>query len=150
LQATMDWSYQLLAKAERQLFERLSVFAGGWELDAAEEVCASDDLPQQQIVALVGGLVDKSLVVVDESPDGDTRFDYLETVREYARLMLASHGLAQAEATRRLHATYYAHRTEQLSPDVLSHETDLRRLELEHDNLRSALTWCIDSDRAGL
>jgi non-specific serine/threonine protein kinase len=146
----MDWSYRLLINAERQLFECLSVFAGGWDLDAAERVCASDEVSREQILELLGSLVGKSLVVVGEAPDGDSRFDYLETVREYGRIRLESRGLTQTDVTRHLHATYYAELVEQLNPDVLSFEADVRRLELEQDNIRSALMWCIENDHAAL
>src|SRR5262249_22731560 len=86
LQATLDWSYQLLTGSERSLFERLSVFAGGWTLSAAEQVCADATLPASDVLDVLSSLIEKSLVTVDESNDGASRFRYLETVREYARL----------------------------------------------------------------
>jgi non-specific serine/threonine protein kinase len=74
LQATMDWSYQLLTRSERRLFERLSVFAGGWTLDAAEHVCCDATLPSNDMRDVLSNLIQKSLVVVDEPDDHESRF----------------------------------------------------------------------------
>ena len=89
LRALIDWSYDLLAERERTLFRRLSVFAGGWTLDAAEAVGAGGDLDEADVLDLLTQLVDKSLVVADA--DGE-RYRLLETVRQYAHERLEDVG----------------------------------------------------------
>jgi predicted ATPase len=84
LHATMDWSHDLLSGPERALFRRLSVFAGGFSLDAAESVCAQEDLERDGVLGLLSHLVDKSLVTAREA-DGKTRYRLLETVRQYGQ-----------------------------------------------------------------
>ena len=91
LRALIDWSYDLLTDAERALFRRLAVFAGGWTLAAAEEVCAGEDIDEAAVLDLLTSLVDKSLVVAEER-DGATRYRLLETVRQYARDRLLESG----------------------------------------------------------
>jgi predicted ATPase len=82
LRATIDWSHDLLSEKERVLFRRLSVFAGGFTLGAAEEVCSGEDLEREEVLDLMTYLVDKSLVLVAEQ-DGEARYRFLETVRQY-------------------------------------------------------------------
>jgi non-specific serine/threonine protein kinase len=119
LQAAVDWSYDLLNEQEKALFERLSVFAGGWTLEAAEAVCADDggverselkvegegiapaqgssfhvQLPLDDVLDLLTRLVDKSLVVVEDQPGGSARYRLLETLRQYAGRRLAASGAA--------------------------------------------------------
>jgi predicted ATPase len=104
LRAAMDWSNALLAEPERALFRRLSVFAGGFGLEAAEAVCGDAAAGDAAVLNPLTRLVLKSLVLVDE-PGGDLRYRLLETVREYGREALVASG--EAEATRRRHAAYY-------------------------------------------
>jgi predicted ATPase/DNA-binding CsgD family transcriptional regulator len=85
LRATVDWSYDLLSDPERRLLNRLSVFAGGWTLEAAEAVCAGDGIEREEVVDLLLQLVRKSLVVAREGGDGAERYRLLETLRQYAR-----------------------------------------------------------------
>src|SRR5206468_8644306 len=85
LQAAVDWSYDLLVEQEKMLFNRLSVFAGGWTLEAAEQVCAGEGIESYDVLNLLTHLVDKSLVVVEEQPDGTARYRLLETLRQYGR-----------------------------------------------------------------
>src|SRR5205807_2295997 len=89
LRASVDWSHELLSDAERLLFRRLAVFAGGWTLDAVERVCARDGLDAYAILDLLTSLVDKSLVLADED-HAAVRYRMLETVREYARALDAA------------------------------------------------------------
>ncbi len=143
LRAAMDWSYELLSEPERVLLRRLSVFAGGCTLDAAEAVCFTDLIGSADILDLLGRLVDKSLVFVDEQ-DGEARYRLLETVRQYARDRLVDSGDA-AEARRR-HRDWYLALVEGASPPGSDQRTMLAvawldRLEREHDNLRAALEW---------
>ncbi len=88
LSATLRWSYDLLGRAERRLFERLTVFSGGWSLEAAAAVCAGNGLNGDEILDLLAQLTRKSLVVADERADGGERYWMLETVRDYARQKL--------------------------------------------------------------
>ena len=140
LRALLDWSYELLDEAERQFFERLSVFAGGWTLAAAEIVGAGEVIAKDDVVYLLIALVEKSLVVADE--DGD-RYRMLETVREYAREKLAIRG--GANAVRERHRNFFLALAVNAEPNLAGPEqaTWLQRLEDEHDNLRSALEYCL-------
>ncbi len=95
LQATMDWSYGLLAEPERSVLDRLSVFAGGWTLEAAEQVCAGGEIPEEGVSELLFRLVDRSLVVVEVGGEEEPRYRLLETIRQYGAERLA----AQAEAS---------------------------------------------------
>jgi predicted ATPase len=88
LRAALDWSYALLSEAERRVFERLAIFAGGWTLEAAEAVCAEDGLDAEIILDLLASLVDKSLVIGEER-DTQLRYRLLDLVRQYARERLA-------------------------------------------------------------
>ena len=91
LEATVDWSYELLADAERRLLARLSVFSGGWTLEAAEQVCGGRGIDSSDILDLLSRLVDKSLVIVDEAGE-ERRYRLLETIRQYARDRLVQSG----------------------------------------------------------
>jgi predicted ATPase/DNA-binding winged helix-turn-helix (wHTH) protein/tetratricopeptide (TPR) repeat protein len=140
LRALLDWSYELLDEAERQFFARLSVFAGGWTLAAAEVVGAEGVIAKDDVVYLLIALVEKSLVVADD--DGD-RYRMLETVREYAREKLViSEG---ANAVRERHRNFFLALAVSAEPNLAGPEqaTWLQRLEDEHDNLRSALEYCL-------
>ena len=151
LRATLDWSHDLLSAPERALFRRLSVFAGGWTLAAAEAVCAGADgegIAPDEVLGLLIGLVDKSLVTADEQPDGSVRYRLLETLRQYARERLAAGG--EGEAVRRRHAAYFLGLAEAAGPDLLGGRQSawLDRLEREHDNLRAALEWLTERGAA--
>ena len=100
LEATVDWSYELLSDAERRLLARLTVFSGGWTLEAAEHVCSDDGIDQSEVLDLLSHLVDKSLVVVEESASGERRYRLLETIRQYGRDRLFRSGEAVAVGAR--------------------------------------------------
>ncbi len=142
LQATLEWSYQLLAHPERRVLRRLSVFAGGFTLEAADAVCADAALGPHpaEVLDTLSALVDKSLVVVNQS-NGDTRYHLLETIRQYAAAQLAAAG--EAETARDSHLHYFARFAEQAEPFLAgpSALTWLQRYAAEHDNLRAALDW---------
>jgi len=140
LRAAIDWSYVLLSDLERAMFRRLSVFAGGWTLEAAEAVCAGEGVTADEVLELLAHLVDKSLVVV-ETPDGAVRYRLLETVRQYGWDRLREAG--EATAIRQQHAAYYVALAEMIEPKLRGVEQQawLARLESEHDNLRAALEW---------
>jgi predicted ATPase/class 3 adenylate cyclase len=142
LQATVAWSHDLLTEAERRFFARLAVFAGGWTLEAAEEVCAGEGVEGAEVLDLLTRLLDKSLVVAEaQAPAGDLRYRLLETLRQYARQRLAAGD--GAEATRRRHAAYYLAVAERAAEhqDGADQDSWLLELEVEHDNLRAALGW---------
>ncbi|MDX1878278.1 BTAD domain-containing putative transcriptional regulator [Mycolicibacterium sp. 141076] len=110
--ATIDWSFRLLSGAEQQLFARLSVFAGGFDLDAVHGVCADPGTTDDDVLDMLMGLVDKSMVMVRTGPGG-TRYDVLETLRAYGRERLQDNGSADAVASR--HATYFVELAERAS-----------------------------------
>jgi predicted ATPase/DNA-binding SARP family transcriptional activator len=142
LKATMDWSYELLSEAEREVIRRLSVFAGGFTLGAAAEVCVGAD--EATPLDLVGRLVERSLVVGDPR-EGETRYRLLETVRQYAAERLAEAG--EVDETRRAHAVTFLQVAIEGS---LGGEDGLSRLAVEHDNVLAALEWSLSAgDQSG-
>ena len=146
LRATLDWSYGLLGEPERVLFERLSVFAGGWTLKAAEVVCAGPELASEDILDTLARLIEQSLVVCERSATESTRYRLLETVRQYAREQLTASGATEQVAEK--HATYFLDMAEAAAPHLFGpHDQQyaawLNQLELEHDNLRTALRWLV-------
>ncbi|HEU4758573.1 MAG TPA: tetratricopeptide repeat protein [Dehalococcoidia bacterium] len=149
LRATMDWSYELLTDDERVLFNRLSVFAGGFALEAAEAVCAGDSIEQSEVLELLARLVDKSLVVVEEQ-GGDTRYRFLETVRQYGAEKLAEAG--EAGAVRGRHGDWFLGLVERAQPQMegVGQVEWLDRLEMEQENLREALQWSTEGGDAEL
>jgi predicted ATPase len=150
LAAAVDWSYQLLTDAQRRAFERLSVFASGWTLEAAEAVCAGGELASEDVVHVVVQLVRKSLVV----RIGDGRYGLLETLREYALEKLRSRG-GELEDTRERHASHYSALVEQLGPVAATRllpfnsgtpaRSVIETLEDAQDNVRVALRWWLDA-----
>ena len=149
LAATVDWSYALLAEPERHLFERLSVFAGGWTLAVAERVAAD---PTGGVLQLLTRLVERSLVVAEEDGEGHARFRLLETLREYGREHLDASGGGEAGAVRDRHLIYYLTLAEEAAARVRQRPRErddwLRRLDGEHENLRAALAWGAERDPA--
>src|SRR5262249_29161450 len=134
LRATMDWSYALLTPEEQALLRRLSVFAGGFSLEAAEAVCFAET--EDEVLGLLASLVDKSLVVYEaDSRNGRGRYRLLETVGQYAREKLGEQG--EEEALRRRHRDYFLSLAEETEPKLYSPEQGewFARLEMEHDNL---------------
>jgi predicted ATPase len=89
LQALIDWSHDLLSESERALFRRLSVFAGGWTIEAAEAVCSGEPVAEAGVLDLLTGLVDKSLVMTDGQANGPMRYRLLESLRQFADERLA-------------------------------------------------------------
>jgi non-specific serine/threonine protein kinase len=102
LEATVDWSYDLLSKTERRLLCRLSVFAGGWTLEAAEHVCSGIGGRKETMLDLLSHLVDKSLVIADDDGGGGRRYRLLETVRQYGRERVVRSGDAERVRDRHL------------------------------------------------
>ena len=143
LREAIGWSHDLLDEPERAVFRRLSVFAGGWTLEAAEAVADPGDALERDILEVLGSLVDKNLVM--KSPSDVGRFTMLETIREFGLEQLESAG--EANATRDHHASHFLGIAEAAEPHLrgVDQERWLERLELEHDNLRAALRRSIDA-----
>ena len=167
LRAAMDWSYDLLHEKERRLLARVSVFASGWTLEAAEVVCADSaalagerpldghkpvplegtaregetcQIEAWQVLALLSSLLDKSLVLFDEGENGG-RYRLLETVRQYGQERLREGGAR--DAVSRAHRNYFLDFAEEARTHLAgpAEAQWLNRLEAEHDNLRAALAW---------
>jgi predicted ATPase/transcriptional regulator with XRE-family HTH domain/tetratricopeptide (TPR) repeat protein len=164
LKALIDWSYNLLSEKERRLLRRLSVFAGGWTLEAAEKVCADAAIGQlsgDEIVDLLGQLVDKSLVVVvaDTSNDASMehlRYRMLETIRQYAGEKLACEKPVDNQlikdgderAVRQRHLDYFLALALQAEPHLRGKGQRVwnDRLDVDMDNIRLALEWALSND----
>lgn len=151
LQAAIDWSYKLLSEEERVLLQRLSVFAGGWTVEAAEYVCEGDGLKSNQILDLLLHLIDKSLVEA-ETENTEPRYRLLETIRQYAGDKLRESGEVKLIHDR--HLGYFVKYAEQAEAGLSGpgQRDWASRLETEHNNLRAALSWSLESNqiKAGL
>jgi predicted ATPase/class 3 adenylate cyclase len=148
LRGTIDWSYELLEEEEKSIFGRLSVFSGGRTLEAIEEIC--DPEGDLDVLEGVESLLEKSLLRQEEGPNGESRFVMLETVHEYAREKLQESG--EAEVIKGAHAEYFLALAEEAEPELKGPEQLewLERLEAEHDNLRAALAWALESKEGEL
>jgi predicted ATPase/class 3 adenylate cyclase len=146
LQALIDWSYDLLDEREQTVFQRLSIFAGGWTLDAAERVCAGSDLPSSQIAELLGSLVDKSLIQADVVGNS-LRYKFLETVRHYALEKHSQRTPEERDSVRTAHAQVFYDLATTAAVEMISSDQAawFARLNTEHDNLRTALTNLLSS-----
>jgi len=146
MRATIAWSYALLPGREQTLFQRLAVFADSWTLDATEAVDAEvrgASARTETVLEALGGLVDQSLVVVEQAPESAPRYRMLEPIRQYAAERLEQSG--EAIAARSLHAAYYLWLAEQGDAQLrqASQLVWFDRLEEEQANLRTALAWLI-------
>ena len=145
LRAVVDWSYERLQSRQRQLFDRVSVFAGGFTLEAAEEVCAGDGLARAEIPALVADLVELSLLVPARG-SGNGRYQLLETLRSYGRDRLAEEG--QAHHRQQRHADYNVAFARRSDAGLCGADEGrwMRRIEADFDNLRAAHLWAVSND----
>jgi len=142
LRATLDWSYNLLSEQERLLFQRLSVFAGGCTLEAAEAVCSDERLESLHVLERLGSLVAKSVVVADRQPGEEPRYLLLEITRQYAREKLQDSG--DSVLPRARHLDYFLKFAETNVPKKIQSRERLiltRKLATERENLRRALEW---------
>jgi predicted ATPase/class 3 adenylate cyclase len=150
LSAAIDWSYGLLNESEKRLFRSLSVFMGGWDLAAAEAVCANEDVETQHapsqhetpsLLDDLASLVNKSLVVVEESEGGGRRYRMLETVRQYAQEKLDEAG--ESASLRDRHLDYYIGIAENFekSHKILKNIEKSRGMMTDLENFRNALSW---------
>ena len=149
LRATIDWSYDLLTEPERIFLRRLSVFAGGFTLEAAEAVC-SQGMKQSDILDLLGRLVDKSLVIVEAGSEfSGTRYRLLETIRQYALEKLVAAG--EASSIRDDHLDFFLNVAEKSEPHM-GHESGIwiNRLDKDLDNIRAAMEWSTNSGKAAV
>ncbi|MDP8956472.1 MAG: tetratricopeptide repeat protein, partial [Actinomycetota bacterium] len=142
LRGAIGWSYDLLASELRALFRRLSVFTGGFDFEAVDAVCDPADLGVDALDGLEA-LIDTSLAHRRAGLDGEVRFDMLQTVREFGRERLEDED--DAAASHRRHALHFVEVAERSEPELRGprSERTLEMLELEHDNIRTALTWSI-------
>ncbi len=140
LRAMIDWSYELLSEAERTILRRVSVFAGGWTLAAAEQVCSGDAVEGSAAFDLLTSLADKNLILA-EANVGDTRYGLLETVRHYAGDRLRESG--EEARVQRKYLEYFRTMAEEAEPQLERSDQQawLDRLDTERDNLRAALSW---------
>jgi predicted ATPase/class 3 adenylate cyclase len=145
LRGLIDWSHGLLLDTERAVFRRLSAFMGGWTLDAAETVCAFAGVERHDAVDLLGRLVDKSLVLMNDAHT-EPRYRMLETIRQYGLEKLADS--AEGELVRGRHRDFWVGFAEAAEPRLQGPEqvTWLERLDDDHDNMRAALRWSLDRD----
>jgi predicted ATPase len=149
MRAAIEWSYQLLDESQRRLFNRLSVFRGGWGLDAAEALSAEDEHPEE-VLDLLERLVEQSLVLAESGMEHDRRYRMLVPIREYAdeRLRQSS----EEGAIRRAHADWYVSLAQQADREMWGNRHGLwpARLEAEYDNIRAALSWMVGESEVEL
>jgi non-specific serine/threonine protein kinase len=150
LRGALDWSFGLLSEPERTLFNRLSVFVGGWTFEAAEEVGTGGGIDEDDVLDLLSRLVDKSMVMTEVGAEGVLRYRMLEPARQYGRERLEASG--EAEPIQRRHAARFLELAEEAEPELRGacQEAWLERLEKEHGNLRAALSWALERGEAGL
>jgi len=144
LYSAIDWSYSLLNDNEKRLFRRLSVFAGGWNFDAADAVCNAEGEPQRRVMDGLELLLDNNLLRPPEEIDGEPRLRMLETIREFAQERLTDSG--EADAIHCRHAQYFLALAERAETEMHQslQQACYRRLEAELDNLRAAMSWTLD------
>jgi non-specific serine/threonine protein kinase len=149
MRAAFDWSYGLLAEAERIVFRRLAAFVGGWTLEAAEDVCAGGTVDRHEVLACLTRLVDASLVQVEECDD-QARYGLLEPVRQYALVCLRAAG--ELDVIRSQHAAFFLSYAQRWEHDANfggpGRQASFVALEIELDNLRATLQWCLEQGDA--
>src|SRR3712207_207410 len=141
-------SYDLCSAVEQRLWARLSVFTGGFDLQAAEDVCGDEHVPTGDILDLVDGLIARSIVTRVDA-NGSPRFRMLETIRQYGQDRLAD--LGEQSRLRDRHRDYYLRQAQRMAAGWCGpgQEEALSRLRTDHGNLRAALEWCL-ADPAGV
>jgi len=144
LRALIDWSYNLLSDQEQRLFRRLAVFVGGWTLEAAESVCSSDGIEPEEVLDLLGHLVDKSLVVVDQTEG--SRYRMLETIRQYAREKLV--GTSRVDSIHKRHSEWFLRFAERADHELKARRDEYKWYNLLEDdlgNFRIVLAWLFET-----
>jgi predicted ATPase len=151
LRSTIDWSYNLLSSSEKALFRRLGVFRGGWDLEAAERICAGEDALEEKLAAddileLLSSLASKSLVTVTREPGREARYRLLETVHQYSREKASQAG--GLEIWRSRHLGYFTAWAEEVESRLRGPEQTywFGRLMVNLENIRLALEWGLEKD----
>ncbi len=141
IHASVEWSWNLLSDPEKILLRRLSVFAGGWTLEATESICCGSDIESQQALELMSQLVRKSLVMVKQATGRETRYHFHEMIRQYAREKLDKSG--EAELIHTQHLIYFLKLSEEIEYELRGPQQIewLARAHTERDNIRVALEW---------
>ena len=147
LRAAIDWSYNLLSPTEQVLYHRLSVFVGGWTLEAAESVCEGESVRSEEVLNLLEQLIHKSLVIKEEE-HGESRYQMLETIRQYAHEKLVQAG--EEQGIRDRHLNYFLKLSEQIEPWLRGPRQMewLNRTQEERDNLRAAMGSALEANVA--
>jgi non-specific serine/threonine protein kinase len=145
LEATVEWSYQLLPDAERRLLSRLSVFPGSWSLEAAEHICGGEGIEESDTLDLLSKLVAKSLVAIEGEPGGEHRYHLLETVRQYALERLVEAGAADRFRRRHFDVFFDAFRGGHTTFRGHGQSALIRRVLADQENIRAALEWALTS-----
>jgi predicted ATPase/DNA-binding SARP family transcriptional activator/class 3 adenylate cyclase len=143
---TVEWSYSLLDARDRVVFQRLGVFPGGFDAAAASAVVRDEDIEPWDVVDALSDLVAKSMITVEDTGEDTTRYQMLETLRDYARERLAD--ADPTDRWRRRHASWYADFAEEAGPGLEGPDELVwrRRIRTELDNLRAAVSWALESD----
>lgn len=147
LAATISWSYTLLTEDEQRLLQRLSVFSGGATLEAVEAVCSGDNIEKGNVLDMLSGLVDKSLVVANQNSN-EKRYFLLETIRDFALEKLGES--PEKESTKDGHLDFFLQFTEEAEMKLRGPDRNIsvRQLEEERDNIHAALDWALESQNA--
>jgi len=151
LRAAIEWSYDMLGEAEQVLFRRLSIFAGSFSLEGAEAICDSQEIRGDEVLSLLGRLVDKSLLNVEPAPQATnlpTRYRFLDTICSFGRLKLD--GAEGIRWMRDQYADYYVRLVEAAAPKLLLQDQVIwyKLFQAEYDNLRAVVEWSTESDQA--
>lgn len=145
IRRTLDWSHDLLSKPERVLLRRVAVFAGGFSLEAAEQICRGQPIAEAEVLDLLTRLVDKCLVLVEKVTGTQARYRLLETVRQYVAEKLAASG--EPPLVRARHRDWCLAFVERAEPELrASQAVWVGRLAAELDNIRAAMEWCLTSE----
>ena len=143
LQATVNWSYDLLSDNEKKIFHQLSVFVGGFDLKAFEHICKTTAAESEDLMDLLTSLIEKSLVITKTEENGVYRYQLLETIRHYAKEKLLESG--ESDSVRESHYQYYYKLSEQAyMENIIKFEYWINQLELEHENIIAAIEWVRD------
>lgn len=149
LRAMIDWSYELLSEDEKLLFERLSVFSGGWTLEAAEEICSDERLDSFEVLDLLGNLVQKSLVISGHH-SGRTRFRMLETIKEYSLYKFNKRNASGSAEESSIHERFYDHYYKLSKTKLVSESSatiqSFKDISAEFDNIRAAINHALVTD----
>jgi predicted ATPase len=144
LRAAIDWSYELCSEPERRLLSRLSVFQGGCTLEAAEAICPGKSISPEDVFEYLANLVARSLVVADSGEAGITRYQLLETIRQYGEERLGEYG--EIDALRDRHARYYTHFVREVFDEFFGpgQIEAGKRLSAEPENILAAMNHALD------